>query len=115
MSIADVETVDSAGIDEKTGEVVLTIDDGLDWQDERTHFEALERKVNAYVAFIKSGRLLETMPLANGRKVRIAVYHRFEPPFNAVGVLESLGRFLLLREVGFSYGASEAAKGAPGT
>lgn len=104
MSIAEAETVDSAGIDDKTGEVVLTIDDGLDWQDERAHFQTLERKVNAYLAFIEGGRLVETLPQARGRKVRIAVYHRFEPPFNAVGVLESLGRFLLAREVGFSYG-----------
>jgi hypothetical protein len=106
VPISDEESIDSAGIDERTGDVVLTIADDLDWRDERAHFLTLERKINAYLGFIESGRLLESLPLAAGKRVRIAVYQRLDPPFNAVGVLEALGRFLRERGVEFTYGVA---------
>ena len=106
MSIADDGSVDSAGIDITTGHVILTIADDLDWQDERAHFLTLERKINAYLAFIESGRLVETMPLAKDKKVRIVVHQRLDAPYNAIGVLEALGRFLRERGVDFVYGVT---------
>ncbi|MDQ0463095.1 hypothetical protein QO010_000843 [Caulobacter ginsengisoli] len=105
MSIADAGTIDAMGIDEANGEVVLTIIDDLDWANEREHFLALERKINAYLGFIKSGGVVEKLPEALGRRVRIVAYQQAAPPANAVGVLEGLGRFLGDRDVAFSYGA----------
>ena len=105
MSIADAGTIDAVGINETSGEVVLTITDDLDWADEREHFLILERKINAYLSFIESGEFVEKLPQAQDRKTRIAVYQQTAPPPNAIGVLEALGRFLLERGVYFSYGA----------
>jgi hypothetical protein len=109
VSIADAETIDAAGIDVATDYVVLTIADDLDWQDEPAHFLALQHKINAYLQFIESGRLVETMPLAQDKKVQIAVYQQFDPPPSALGALEDIGNFLHSRVIRFSYGVPPKA------
>ncbi len=108
MSIEDSESVDSASISEATGEVVLTISDPLDWTDERAHFLILEKKVNAYLGFIESGRLSQSMPEAQDRRVKIALYQQHAPPPRAVEGLEALGRFLGTRKVTFTHGVGAA-------
>jgi hypothetical protein len=59
--------------------VVLTVSDHLEWLDSRAHQEALQTKLNRYLAFIESGEMLDRYPDAKGRSVLIRVVMKFAP------------------------------------
>ena len=48
MSIVDREKIDSIGIDNKFGNVILTINDDSSWRDEYQHLTILQDKINSY-------------------------------------------------------------------
>lgn len=104
MSIHDAETLDSIGIDAARGEVVMAIEDPLDWADPQAHILALQAKFNGYMAFIQAGRVAVQIPEADGLRPHITVYLRHEPPARERDILESMGRFAAQRRIGFSYG-----------
>jgi len=70
------------GIDEATGEVVLTLLDALLWDDSK-HLKLLQDKLNAYFNFIESKQLLAEYPDAVGRSIRIDVICRYDIPASA--------------------------------
>jgi L-ascorbate metabolism protein UlaG (beta-lactamase superfamily) len=76
MSIEQPDVVDAVGIEKKTGDVVLTISDHLDWIDEQEHLRALQEKVDTYLRFVKSGELFEKYPETAGRKVVLDIVGR---------------------------------------
>jgi len=104
MSIENESVVDGMGLDHATGDVVLTISDHLDWADSRAHLQMLERKVNAYLGFFESGQLLERMPEAAGRKLKIDIYHQFAPPPDVANILDGFGVQLGSHGIAFWYG-----------
>lgn len=79
MSVETRETVDAIGVEDATGNVVLTISDHLDWRDERAHLELLQDKINTYLAFVESGELEQVYENAKGRKVVIDVVAKYPP------------------------------------
>jgi hypothetical protein len=105
LSIEDDTTVDGMGIEAATGFVVLLISDHLDWADTSQHLATLERKINAYLEFLKSGQLVERLPGAAGRKPKITLCHQFDPTPDATRVLSALVEKLASIGVGFSYSA----------
>jgi hypothetical protein len=54
MSVAQFDVVDVASISQ-TGEMVLTISDRLNWSDTVEHQTMLQKKFDAYLAFMESG------------------------------------------------------------
>ena len=78
MSIEDASVVDLIGVDIRSGNVVLTIADPLEW-DEGEHVLRLQDKLNAYLRFIESGELVERHPDAKGRTAQIAVVFKHAP------------------------------------
>lgn len=79
MTVEDTERIDIIGVDAKSGEVILTIADHLEWTDEYDHLRRLQEKLNTYLAFIESGKMNESYPSARGRKAVIDVVFKFEP------------------------------------
>lgn len=79
MTVENSNSVDGMGISKADGKAVLTISDHLDWSDEQRHFDLLEKKIGAYLGFIKSGQLQEALPAAKGCSVRIEVIYQHEP------------------------------------
>lgn len=105
MSVEDTGVVDIVGIDRETGHVVLTITDHLDWSDSTGHQAILQKKLNAYLAFVESGAILKQYPDARNKPVAFRVVFRFPPDaegraflVRARGVIESAG-FSLWDEV----------------
>jgi hypothetical protein len=50
-------------VDERTGHVVLSISDHLDWSDARAHEIILQRKLNTCLAFVgNGGEILKKLP-----------------------------------------------------
>ena len=81
MSIEDTRKVDTIGVEKKTGEVILTIADHLEWDDEQRHLLLLQDKINTYISFVESGELIQVYPDAQGRRVAISVVgkHKASP------------------------------------
>jgi hypothetical protein len=98
MSIEDTEVVDAIGVENTSGQLVMTIADDLDWAEERAHIRALGDKVNAYLRAIQSGDLVSSYPDAEGRSVVIEVVSQFAIPEAGLRFLEHAG--LTARELG---------------
>lgn len=101
MSVEQSEKVDLMSVDSSNGHVILTISDHLDWSNTWEHQQVLQRKFNAYLAFVESGELIERYPDAKGRPVTFEVVLKYEPDYegrsffnSARRVIESAGFFL---------------------
>ena len=80
MSIEQPNVVDAIGIDDPSGDVVLTITDHLEWGDDgKDHLLLLQEKINTYLRFVESGELLESYPAAEGRNAVISVVAKYPP------------------------------------
>ena len=88
MSIEDTNVVDAIGVETATGDVVLTIADHLDWEDEGGHLLLLQEKLNAYLRFIESGEMNQTYPEAENRRVVINVIGRYPLSEHAMKVFD---------------------------
>ena len=80
MSLNDPQVVDFLGTRPDERAVVLTVVDDWDWTDEMRHLRALQRKLDAYFAFIASGELLAAYPDAVGKDVVIDLIARLPIP-----------------------------------
>lgn len=97
--------MDVISVDPRTGHVVLTVSDHLDWSDTVAHQELLQKKLNTYLAFVESDEILERYPNAKDRPIIFEVVFKFRPDqegqkflTRVKGVVESAG-FSLRYEV----------------
>ena len=88
MSLNDPQVVDFLGTRRDQRAVVLTVVDDWDWTDEMRHLRALQRKLDAYFAFIASGELLAAYPDAAGKDVVIDLIARLPIPESGLALLE---------------------------
>lgn len=109
MSIERSDVVDGLGISRVDGKVVLTISDHLQWDELKEHFELLEEKIGAYLAFVKSGQLYEKLPAAHGRAVRIELVFEHAPNEAAATFLAAAKD--QLRAVGVEFSAAALPEG----
>ena len=78
MSIDQTNVVDSIGIEDSTGNVILTISDHLDWLvKDDSHLLLLQEKINTYLRFVESGEINEAYPNAKGKNVVINVIGQY--------------------------------------
>ena len=79
MTVEQTKVIDIISLDKRTGQVVLTVSDHLEWNDRTRHQEILQAKLNAYLAFIESGEILEKYPDAVERTIAVKVVLKFKP------------------------------------
>ena len=78
MTVEDVDKIDFVTGERQTGDMILTISDHLDWdENEGEHLLVLQKKLNTYLEFIESGQLYVKIPEAVGRKIVIQVVGKF--------------------------------------
>jgi hypothetical protein len=78
MTVEDVDKIDFVTGERKTGDMVLTISDHLDWDENAgEHLLVLQKKLNTYLEFIESGQIYAKVPQAVGRKIVIQVMGKF--------------------------------------
>lgn len=80
MSIEKTTMVDVVHVDSRTGEVVLTITDHLEWTDssgEHLLLFLLQEKINGYLRFIESGELIKVYPKAIDKRAVINVVGKY--------------------------------------
>jgi hypothetical protein len=79
VSVEQLDLVDVISTDKRTGHVVLTISDHLDWSDTKNHQTILQAKLNRYLAFVESGEIFTRYRDAKGRPVAINIVFKFRP------------------------------------
>lgn len=89
MSIEEAAVVDHLAMSKVDEVAVLLISDHLDWADEASHFELFEQKISKYLDFIRSGQLLEVLPRAKDRPIRIELVQQYKPTENALRFLNA--------------------------
>jgi hypothetical protein len=104
MTIENTETVDGVGIAKDSGEVVLRISDHMEWKNEKLHFELIEKKVGTYLKFVRSGQLLEIIPDAKDRPIRIDIICQYQPTDLASQFLAAAKKQLTSLGIALSYG-----------
>ena len=88
MSLDNPAVVDFLGTLPDRSAVVLTLVDDWDWTDEMRHLRGLQRKLDAYFAFIESGELFVAYPDAVGIGVVVELISRLPIPKPGLALLE---------------------------
>ena len=89
MSIDQIEVVDIIGVNNFSGEIVLTITDHLEWGDNE-HLLLLQDKLNTYLSFVESGEICQSYPNAKGRNVLISLVYKYPPDEEGINFLEQV-------------------------
>ena len=84
MSVENTTAVDFVSID-KTGDVVLTISDHLDWSDEHKHLALLQEKINTYCTYVETGQIYDDYRESRDRRplVSVVLFHAPTPKAEA--------------------------------
>ena len=99
MTVEQTKIIDTIGIDKVSGNVVLSIIDSLDWEEEDKHLLLLQAKINSYLSFVESGEMLESYFRAGTRPKVIKISFLYEPPDSAQEFLRTAKT--ILEEAGF--------------
>jgi hypothetical protein len=89
------------------------IADHLDWDvEEGEHLLLLQDKLNTYLDFIESGKLVETLPWASGLPVTIRIYGKFALSTEAARFLELVKQKLATMDVSIEFKLFNPAQSA---
>ncbi len=103
MTIENTEVADVAGTNKVTGEIVLTISDRLSWEDEETHFRLIEKKINRYLEFVRSGQAFESFAQTTRTPIRIQLVYQHPPSDAASRFLSAAQKQLKTFGIVFSH------------
>jgi hypothetical protein len=101
MSVENTNVIDY--ISEKGNNVVLTISDHLEWDEDNEHLFLLQEKINAYIGATESGQLNEKYPASVGKKITISIALKYEPNENGLWFLSNINKGLLDAGYDFDY------------
>lgn len=101
MSVENSKVIDF--ISEKDNEVVLTISDHLEWDDDNEHIYLLQEKINAYLMAIESGQVNKSYPLSKDKKIVISVALKHVPNETGISFLSKVNEVLLDAGYKFDY------------
>lgn len=101
MSVEQPRVIDVVSIETKSGHVLLTVSDHLEWGDVNAHMRILQDKLNYYLAFVQSGEILQSYPRAAGRPVMIEVIFKHPPLPEATKLLQRTKQ--IIESAGFGF------------
>lgn len=111
MGLENSQTIDAMGVEKASGIVVLTILDSWNWHDVDAHLRALQAKLNTYLDYITSGKILADYPQAEERSLRLDVLFRFDVPEAANELIEAARGVIV--GLGFTLVCRKLTPGAP--
>jgi hypothetical protein len=94
VSVDQADVIDYISTDRATGNVLLTVSDHLTWENAEEHRSVLQRKLERYVDFIRSGQLSEQRPDSTGCSIVIDVILKHPPSEEGLSFLQSAGKQL---------------------
>ena len=97
--MANAAVIDLFGVDGKTGEVLLAMQESRTWDgsDERLH--QLQEKFNAYVSFLLDGEMLAAHPELVGKPARIELRCDHMPDERALELLNLIHDQIALQDI----------------
>ena len=97
--IANPEIIDLFGVDEKTGEALLVMNEPRPWDGGHEQLHELQEKFNAYASFILDGEMTEAHPELAGRTGRIELRCEYMPGKEALALLQAIHDQLELQAI----------------
>jgi hypothetical protein len=97
--IVNPAIIDLFGVDQKTSEVLLVMNECRPWDGGHEQLHEMQEKFNAYASFILDGEMIETHPELAGRKARIELRCQHVPNEEALGLLQAIHDQLELQAI----------------
>jgi len=97
--IANPEIIDLFGVDQKTSEVLLVMNEPRPWDGSHEQLHEMQEKFNAYASFILDGEMTEAHPELAGRTARIQLRCQHMPNEEALGLLKAIHDQLELQAI----------------
>jgi hypothetical protein len=97
--IANPEVIDLFGVDQKTSEVLLVMNEPRPWDGSHEQLHEMQEKFNAYASFILDGEMTEAHPELAGRTARIQLRCQHMPNGEALGLLKAIHDQLELQAI----------------
>ena len=97
--IANPAVIDLFGVDQKTGEVLLVMNESRPWDGGHEQLHEMQEKFNAYASFILDGEMTEAHRELIGRKARIELRCQHTPNEEALGLLRAIHDQLELQAI----------------
>jgi hypothetical protein len=97
--IANPAVIDLFGIDGKTGEIVLAMNEPREWDGSDERLLELQEKFNAYVSFLLDGEMVAEHPELAGKPSRIELHCAHMPDERALGLLNMIHDQIALQEI----------------
>ena len=99
IGIANPAVIDLFGVDQKTGEVLLVMNEPRPWDGSHQQLHEMQEKFNAYASFILDGEMTEAHPELAGRTARIELRCQHMPNEEALGLLRAIHDQLELQAI----------------
>ena len=97
--IANPAVIDLFGVDQKTGGVLLVMNESRPWNSGHEQLHEIQEKFNAYASFILDGEMTEAHPELLGRKARIELRCHQMPNQEALELLSAIHDQLELQAI----------------
>ena len=97
--IANPEVIDLFGVDQKTSEVILVMNEPRPWDGGHEQLHEMQEKFNAYASFILDGEMTEAHPELAGRTARIELRCQHMPNEEALELLRAIHDQLELQAI----------------
>ena len=97
--VANPAVIDLFGVDGKTGEVVLAMNESRPWDGSDDRLHQVQEKFNAYVSFLIDGEMTAAHPELAGKPARIEMRCDQMPDERALELLNLIHDQLALQEI----------------
>src|SRR2546423_6605396 len=97
--VANPAVIDLFGVDQKTGEVLLVMNEPRPWNGSHQQLHEMQEKFNAYASFILDGEMTEAHPELAGRIARIQLRCEYTPGKEALALLQAIHDQLELQAI----------------
>jgi hypothetical protein len=97
--IANPSVIDMFGVDQKTGEVLLVMNEPRPWRGGHEQLHELQEKFNTYASFVLDGEMTEAHPELAGRTARIELRCDQMPSEEALALVQAIHQQLELQAV----------------
>ena len=97
--VGNPAVIDLFAVDQKTGEVVLAMQEPRPWDDSDERLHQLQEKFNAYVSFLLDGEMIAAHPELADKPARIELHCEYMPDERALGLLNLIHDQIALQEI----------------
>jgi hypothetical protein len=97
--IANPAVIDLFGVDQKTSEVLLVMNESRPWDGSHEQLHEMQEKFNAYASFILDGEMTEAHPELADRTARIQLRCHHKPGEEALALLQAIHDQLELQAI----------------